>query len=795
MPDALDGNFSRSQAILIGTWDYSELAPVPAARHSLQRMADLLAGPLCGWPSERVFVVGNQRLPGNLADELVEKFEQASDIALFYFVGHGQYDQDDRLCLAFRDTSTRGSRRTTTSIPFDQVRHAFRASRATTKIAILDCCFAGLAVNPNGTLSGTIELPPAPGAYLMMATGPYSTAWYQLEDEHRRPQTFFTKAFIDVVEHGNPEAGPGLTLDDIFRRAADLLVLEGKPRPDRHSAGYSNRFLFARNIGHSGPPEQPPTVESQVRIPVATTPDPLPTDGEPLLLMNPIVRRKPILRATRRELAPFTEAGARQKATERGLRLGYADAPGVPLGVSVRGGKPLYASYGDTQLDIVGPRRGKTSARVVPAILDAIGAVFVTSTKRDVVDLTREVREAKGSPTFVFDPHGLAGEQPSWCWDPLAWVDPERDGAEMRAARLVAHFADSADGFDADSDMPAAADCQDLLANLFLAAAVGRRSIMDVFDWLTSPHDFEPIVIMRQANHQRAAAVLSSTYNGDPRARDRVFAAAIRIMRCLRSSGLEPWITRSNDRRMFDEHEFIAQNGTLYALSSPGRGSAAPLISALTEAVLDVALRMATMSRDGMLPIPLLAIFDDTPQLLRWRELPRVYSSLGARGIMAMVMLQAWDHGVNVWGADGMADIWAAADIRVIGGGLADIGFARAHLEAMGYPATPTAGQAGAANTASPPRFSLPDLFARARGHARAMPFSVADLLTLPLGHVVVLPSFGAPVLARTLPWWETPHKAEILKANEQRKGFRPSALDFDQLFGATDTNIRQPNE
>ena len=56
------------------------------------------------------------------------------------------------------------------------------------------------------------------------------------------------------------------------------------------------------------------------------------------------------------------------------------------------GGQPLFGSWEDMHVDIWGPRTGKTTSRAVPAILDAPGAVLVTSNKRDVVDATRDVR-------------------------------------------------------------------------------------------------------------------------------------------------------------------------------------------------------------------------------------------------------------------------------------------------------------------------------------------------------------------------------------------------------------------
>ena len=100
--------------------------------------------------------------------------------------------------------------------------------------------------------------------------------------------------------------------------------------------------------------------------------------------------------------------GIRTKdVTAKAERLGITASPGVLIGKSVSTGAMLYGSWEDMHIDIWGPRTGKTTSRAVPAILDAPGAVVVTSNKRDVVDATRDPRADKG-PVWVFDPQGIA---------------------------------------------------------------------------------------------------------------------------------------------------------------------------------------------------------------------------------------------------------------------------------------------------------------------------------------------------------------------------------------------------
>ena len=89
--------------------------------------------------------------------------------------------------------------------------------------------------------------------------------------------------------------------------------------------------------------------------------------------------------ASRRDHAQLSA----ERATTVARRLGVQAAlPGVRVGLAITTGKPVYGSWEMTQADIWGARRGKTTSRVVPAIVDAPGAVVATSNKRDVVDTT-----------------------------------------------------------------------------------------------------------------------------------------------------------------------------------------------------------------------------------------------------------------------------------------------------------------------------------------------------------------------------------------------------------------------
>ncbi|MER6826589.1 caspase family protein [Streptosporangium sp. NPDC000563] len=217
-------------------------------------MRDLLLDPVCGpWPEESVVRFANRPTLGRIHVELIEAFIAATDVAFFYYVGHGIYDHRERLCLTVGDTRADANFAAATGLPFEAVRDAFRASRAAVKIAVLDCCHAGLAAEEYGRLSAD-RLPPVAGAYLLMSSSAFEFSWHEKEDVPNA-QTYFTKTLVDTVYEGIRGGPAGLTFDHIFGVVADRLVGNGCPEPRRRIEDYAANWVFARNNTPEAPPE------------------------------------------------------------------------------------------------------------------------------------------------------------------------------------------------------------------------------------------------------------------------------------------------------------------------------------------------------------------------------------------------------------------------------------------------------------------------------------------------------------------------------------------------------------
>lgn len=444
------------------------------------------------------------------------------------------------------------------------------------------------------------------------------------------------------------------------------------------------------------------------------------------------------------------EALSRRNAEATAQRLGVQDSPGVPIGKTI-GGQPLYGSWEDMHVDIWGPRTGKTTSRAVPAILAAPGGVLVTSNKRDVVDATRDVRAAVG-PVWVFDPQAIALENPTWWWNPLSYVTDE-----VKAARLAEHFAAGSRDPGAKTDAYFDPAGQDLLAGLLLAAALDHRPITDVYTWLTRPTDESAVDILREHGFTLTADQVAGVVAAPEKQRGGVFGTAQQMASCLTNRQVAAWVTpqgAADPRPHFDPAAFVRHFGTLYSLSKEGRGTAGPLVTALTVAVVEAAEELASQSSGGRLSTPLVGVLDEAANVCRWRELPNLYSHYGSRGIILMTILQSWSQGVDVWGESGMKKLWSASNIKVYGGGVAEDAFLESISKLIGdydrIASTVSTGRGGRGVSSQLHRERILD---------------VSDLGALPKGRAIVLASGSRPTLIRTQPWMTGPH-ADAVRAS-----------------------------
>lgn len=438
-----------------------------------------------------------------------------------------------------------------------------------------------------------------------------------------------------------------------------------------------------------------------------------------------------------RDIAALTHAAAHAKAQRLGVNV---SAAGLPIARLVSDSTWLYSSWEDVCVMIAGPRTGKTTCWVVPRILAAPGAVVTTSNKRDIVDETKTQR-ARSGHVFVFDPQGIEGGEQTFWWNPLSYVTDA-----VHAQALTEVFVDATRDPNAQTNAFFDSAARDLVAGLLFAAAISGRSIMEVHRWLNNQNDMEPADILRRADEVMMAQSVEGMLHLVPETRSGVFGGAAQIMSFVLNDQAMKWVTPTADLPEFDPAAFVASTDTLYCLSQEGRASAAPIVTALTVAVVEAAIEYAKTQPKGRLATPMLIELDEAANVCRWRELPDLYSHFGSRGICVDTVLQSYSQGASVWADSGMRKLWSAANVKVYGGGVSERDFLAQLSDLIGIHHIDQINVSTSTNGKS---------ISTTKG-AQSRPIAtVSDLASLPPGRAWVFASGTLPTLARLIPFWQ----------------------------------------
>lgn len=245
-PAAYDG----SRAILIGvsTYEHAAFHPIPAVRNSLQTMKEMLTDPaLCGWPPERVTIIEDPASAAELGTRIADLVEETTGVLLLYYAGHGNLSERGDLCLTA--TGTRPDRLTFTGLPWTAMEHVLRDCPAATRIVILDCCFAGRAIEALGgdTDTDVANITHIQGVYTLAATTRNNVAHVPPLEQQGDACTSFTGQLCDLVRFGIPHKPAWLTLGDIYPALSARLKERGLPKPHQRGTDTVTYYPFARN--------------------------------------------------------------------------------------------------------------------------------------------------------------------------------------------------------------------------------------------------------------------------------------------------------------------------------------------------------------------------------------------------------------------------------------------------------------------------------------------------------------------------------------------------------------------
>ncbi|MER6424708.1 TraM recognition domain-containing protein [Streptomyces sp. NPDC001137] len=379
--------------------------------------------------------------------------------------------------------------------------------------------------------------------------------------------------------------------------------------------------------------------------------------------------------AKARDIEPLMAKAITDKA--RSLRPSLKDSKhidakdtGILLGNLQGSRHEVRMGFEDVAVAIMAPRSGKTTSLAIPSMLGAPGPVLLTSNKAagDAFTTAYEAR-ARAGTVWTMDPQQIAHAAREMWWNPLASATT-LDGANRLAGHFLAASVDASQQGDFWSKAGS-----NILSQLLLAAALDKRPITDIMQWLAFPADRTPLDILRDHGFTAVAAQLKGTVEGPPETRDGIYETARQYASSLLNAEIAAWVTPQKDVPEFRPEQFVTSTDTLFLLSKDGGGGASALIAACADSVMRAATAQAERA-GGRLDPPMLAILDEAANVCKISDLPDLYSHLGSRGIIPITILQSYRQGQKVWGDAGMDAMWSASTVKVIGSGIDDPDFA-----------------------------------------------------------------------------------------------------------------------
>jgi hypothetical protein len=237
---------ARSRAVLIGTSKYRDekLPDLPQVGQGIRDLAAAFTHPTYGLlRADNCEIVEDEHDLGLIGGKLLTAAEQAEDLLLVYFSGHGIIGgRRHDLYLAVSDSAWASP--TFTSLKYDDLRNAVLDSPAATKMIILDCCFSGRAATEKqadpAELLSQIEVE---GTYVLTATHQNQVALIVSGEEH----TAFTGRLLRLLREGIDGGPEFLTTDHIFKQLRIWMRAAGLSEPQKRATGTSGQLPLSRN--------------------------------------------------------------------------------------------------------------------------------------------------------------------------------------------------------------------------------------------------------------------------------------------------------------------------------------------------------------------------------------------------------------------------------------------------------------------------------------------------------------------------------------------------------------------
>ena len=337
--------------------------------------------------------------------------------------------------------------------------------------------------------------------------------------------------------------------------------------------------------------------------------------------------------------------------------------PGGPRLGSLGLGAGAWSTCEEVTLRIGGPRSGK-SGSLACHILDAPGAVLVTTSRTDLLEATAQVRSRTGR-VEVFNPTGLGGLASTVRWSPLAGCT-DLATATRRAGDLIPPSTGDSERWDAQA--------RALLAVLLHAAALAGGRLATVLDWISPADDIalgQVLTALRGSPSAAAlAAELRSVYGANDRTLTSITTTMLPAIRWVTDQAAAAAGDAALDDEAFLDVADLVAAGTdsLYLI---GRDDVCRrLIGALTAEVAHQVRMHAAARPGGRLDPPMTAVLDEAPLTCGPIPLHDWTSDMGGRGLTLHIGAQSLAQLRDVWGPNRAETILGNTGSLLVFGGL-----------------------------------------------------------------------------------------------------------------------------
>ncbi len=301
-------------------------------------------------------------------------------------------------------------------------------------------------------------------------------------------------------------------------------------------------------------------------------------------------------------------------------------------------GDYVFAPPQAAVLILAGPRAGKTSCVVIPALAAHPGPAVTTSTKTEVLTATLPARQQLGHTWFL----DLQGTGTPTGTQQLRW-SPVTRASDWQEAQLTAEAMTGAATPDSDrghwTERASA-----LLACCLHAAAHSHQGMRELSGWILR-HDTDTPLAELPPDSIATNVLLGIKHTAD-RERSGIFSTTARVLRAYRSH----IALTTSENPNFDPDQFATSHDTVY-IAAPAHQQQllAPLVVGL---LTDI--RQATYqhtNEHGLPTTPMLFMLDECANIAPLPDLPAMLSEAGGQGLQTVVVLQDLSQARRRWKA------------------------------------------------------------------------------------------------------------------------------------------------